>query len=602
MKRAVVVHLIPAHSGIAVLTGALSMAVTALALPALEGVVWTASEWRIIALSGLGGGGLLGWIGGLIVQPQTRWGAASTGLVTTLAVLGILWLPEVGTAKLQVPMPWVGVLVGSTLVALGLLRSWRGAVWLPVVTAGLGVAWSGQLLRWPAGPAAGTHPKPDLLLVTVDTTRADLIPAFGGDLETALMPNMAAFARESRRYTHAYAPVALTGPSHTSMLSGVRPHQHGVMANGRRIPPMLPWVPALLQSAGWSTQGFVSTAVLDSRLGFGRGFDQFDSRFMRRFRHGHPLLRVLPRRATGGAGFVRADADTVTRAINAGLTRSSAGPVFTWVHLYGPHWPYTPAPVHAKALSVPPTLSGGRMGPIPLNLKSDLSTDTITHAKALYRAELATLDDQLARLLAAIDDDTIVVIVGDHGESLDEHGLMFNHGPLSSAASTRVPLWIRAPGWPTDVIDEPVSIVDVGPTLLDLAGLDVQIPGRSLRTASPDAVVVSVASAEVFSEASDLVALPPQDTRSMGPFASLAVRSGDWSKVGSLWHATRWVHRPSDPRELVAGPTPPDATAARLEAAWDQLVAAPGPPSVAPMEAGQQAVLEALGYLDADED
>ena len=123
-------------------------------------------------------------------------------------------------------------------------------------------------------------------------------------------------------------------------------------------------------------------------------------------------------------------------AIKQGFTDpGGARRVFTWVHLYGPHWPYEPDPVHAAALGVAPTIDGTQHGPVPLNFRSDIPEDLQAHAKALYRAELRTLDDQLARLFAAAGADTRIVLAADHGESLDEHGLLFNHGRLSTAPS-----------------------------------------------------------------------------------------------------------------------------------------------------------------------
>jgi arylsulfatase A-like enzyme len=145
-----------------------------------------------------------------------------------------------------------------------------------------------------------------------------------------------------------------------------------------------------------------------------------------------------------------------------------------------------------------------------------------------------------------------------------------------------------------------VSIVNLAPTLVDLAGLDIGVPGHSLRAPSTQAVVVSMASAEVFSDARDLVGLPEQDEAALGPFASLAVRSGDWSKVGSLWHPTRWVHRPSDPRELDSGEAPPDTVADRLDAEWQALVSSQDDLVLPPLDAGQQSVLEALGYIEPE--
>ena len=583
------------HYSISISTAAVSLASVATWMAPVEGVVWTPGELSQVALLALSAGALLGLLGAVVVKPRSRMLAAATGFIAVVGVLMIPWLPETGRARLAIPLGWMGMLAGGGLVSLGMLRRWTGPGWVPLAVGA--VAWS--VAAWPLRPAtpAGQSEGPDILLVTVDTTRADLVPGFGGDLPPASMPAITAFSALSRRYTQAFAPTALTGPSHASMLSGVAPQDHGVLANGRLLPPLLPWVPALLSAEGWRTQAFVSTAVLDGKLGYARGFHHYDSRFLRRLRHGHKLLRVWPRRATGGSGFVRLDADTVSRALAAGLSGTASFPVFTWVHLYGPHWPYTPEAGHAEAQGVGPELLGGPPGPIPLNLKSELPAATIAHATALYRAELATLDDQLDRLLSAVPPDTVVIVVGDHGESLDEHGLLFNHGPLSTAPSTWVPLWVRAPGLPAGVEDTPVSIVDIAPTLIDLAGLDHSIPGRSLRQPDPQAVVVSLSSASVFGDKAAAVAGDSEIGEPLGPYASVAVRQGRWSRVGSIWHVPYWVDRTLDPRELHEGGVPPAEVADRLNEAWQDLVASPGR-DLAPLEEDQQEVLEALGYLE----
>jgi len=438
-------------------------------------------------------------------------------------------------------------------------------------------------------------------LVTVDTTRADLVPGFGGDLEPADMPFMNAWSTSTRRFTHAYAPTALTGPSHTSILSGQHVLEHQILANGRTIPEDTPWVPERLHAAGWFTRAWVSAAVLDARLGFHRGFRVYDSKFDRRLVYGHPLLAWVPRRRVGGTGFTRADPHTVDQVIHS---PSPDGRTFTWVHLYGPHWPYTPDPVHADALGVAPTLDLGRDGPVPLNHKTDLSERTRNHAVALYRAELRTLDDQLKRLLTSIPEETRVVVVADHGESLDEHGLFFNHGRLATAPSTRVPLWVRGPGYPPGTDDRTVSLHQLAPTLLHLADEPHEDMGVALHETSADAVSVSVSSAAVF-EAADAPHL-----HSLGDLASVAVRSGQMSKTASVWHAPGWSQLSTNPRELWGADDVVDdtnatdsatATVTQIETAWRHAIATPlrgSAPASEDVDAETKAALEALGYIE----
>ena len=577
-------------AGLGGVVGASTCAPLLAAWPCGPGVVWTPTELWELALIGACVGGLLGAVLSLGARHRTPVGAVVAGLLPAAVWAWIPMLPVDGRALLRVDPGAVGVLVGAALVVWGVVRLVRH----PAVHALAAVLFVCVIaLRWPplSSPIEAAPAGPDLVLVTIDTTRADLVPGFGGDLAPAEMPFLSAWAEGSRRFTRAYAPTALTGPSHTSILSGQHVLQHGILANGRDIPPTVPLVPEQLQAAGWTTRGWTSAAVLAAHLGFGRGFDHYDSLFEQRLRYGHPLFQVLPRRRVGGTGFVREDAETVAHALSAPKT---TGRTLTWVHLYGPHWPYTPTAEHAAAAGVDPILDTGPTGPVPLNHAADLPDAVRTHAIALYRAELRTLDDYLARLLGPLSEDTRVVVVADHGESLDEHGLLFNHGRLTTTPSTRVPLFVRGPGYPPGTDDRTVSLHQLAPTLLHLADLDPAPFGTPLHETPADAVSVSVASADVFGSEE----APPFGP--LGAFAAVSIRSGDWSKSASQWHPAGWSSLSVDPRELAPKAMPADPASAQstaLETRWVDVVSQ----SIdAPTEVDAQtrAALEALGYSE----
>ncbi|HEX3582000.1 MAG TPA: sulfatase-like hydrolase/transferase [Thermoanaerobaculia bacterium] len=260
--------------------------------------------------------------------------------------------------------------------------------------------------------------RPNVLLITLDTFRADRI--------NANTPNLQKLAAESVRFTNADSPVPLTLPAHCSILSGVLPLHHGVRNNGvNSFPADRETLATVFSAAGYRTGAFLSSFVLDHRFGLQRGFDRYDD--------------DIPRDATAEANTLEAERRgdvTVDRAL-AWLHDTAARPYFAWVHLYDAHAPYAPP------------------APYPQT----------------YDGEIAFVDAQVGRLLAAIDrKNTIVLIAGDHGESLGEHGEL-THGLLVYEATLHVPMLLAAPDADPHEVKTPVSSIDIAPTLAGLAGL-----------------------------------------------------------------------------------------------------------------------------------
>jgi len=259
--------------------------------------------------------------------------------------------------------------------------------------------------------------------VTLDTTRADVVAPEGS---AALTPNLARLARAGTRFSQAYATAPMTLPSHTSMLTGLYPSTHGIHENSRALAESQPLVAADLRATGYSTAAFVSAFVLDRQFGLARGFDEYDDRF------------------AGGAAERSATA-TTDRAL-AWLAKAPASPLFVWVHYWDTHAPYTPPEPFASRFPDAP-----------------------------YRGEVAYVDSQLGRLLAAFEARAAaggwrVLVVGDHGEGLGEHGEA-QHGNLLYQATMRVPLVLAGGGVPAGVVSAPVSTRRVHDTLLAWAGL-----------------------------------------------------------------------------------------------------------------------------------
>jgi choline-sulfatase len=268
--------------------------------------------------------------------------------------------------------------------------------------------------------------RPWILLVTLDTTRADAIGPEAQGVET---PAFNALAARGLRFRQAYATTPETLPSHSSMLTGLYPGGHGVHENGRQLSGVFPVAAEQLRQHGYRTAAFVSSYVLARRFGLARGFEVYDDE--------------LPE---GRAE--RTAQQTTDRAI-ASLQAAPAQPLFVWVHYFDPHYPYEP--------------------PEPFRTK---------YPQNPYLGEVAAMDEQMGRLVEAFDQrarahgaDAAVILAADHGEGLGDHGES-QHGNLLYQATMLVPLAIAGPGVAASVSDTPVSIRRIYDTILDWAGLD----------------------------------------------------------------------------------------------------------------------------------
>jgi len=297
----------------------------------------------------------------------------------------------------------------------------------------------------PAAPGAApsAETRPNLLLITLDTTRADEIAPWGAG---GVAPNLDALAAESLVAAVARAPAPLTLPSHTSMMTGLFPFAHGVRDNDLyRLSPKAATVAALLREGGWRTEAVVAATVLRAASGLDRGFEKYDDLRLRRARN----LAIEAERP----------ANEITDRALARLAVADPRPWFLWLHYFDPHSPYA-------APAAPPPSAGRR---------------------AAYEAEVRFMDREVGRVLAALRARpdfarTWIVVSGDHGEGL---GLQqeLTHAFLCEEGTLRVPLFVRGPGGaPRGRIEMPVSTVDVGATLLAAAGRTFPAPvhGRDL--------------------------------------------------------------------------------------------------------------------------
>jgi arylsulfatase A-like enzyme len=308
---------------------------------------------------------------------------------------------------------------------------------------------------------------PNLILISLDTTRRDHTSVYGYERETT--PNLEQFAAEGVRFALAYAPSSTTGPSHATLFTSLHPITHRVVKNGRVLTPPHETLAERLHEHGWVTGGVVSSYVLDARFGLAQGFDSWDDDFdaatasVRKLRWEGAEVEVFDRTA-----------DVTTQRVLAWLDGPRDDrPFFLFVHYFDPHAPWVPPAGFARAF--PP---------------ADRPGDGLRILKARYDAEIAFVDQQLGALLEALDEhrleeNTIVAITADHGEGLMQHGLLL-HGAQIYEEQVRVPLLLR---WPARlpagrVIEGAVSLIDVAPTLLELAGVPIEVgdawQGRSL--------------------------------------------------------------------------------------------------------------------------
>jgi arylsulfatase A-like enzyme len=338
--------------------------------------------------------------------------------------------------------------------------------------------------------ACGDAPAPRrLLLVTVDTLRADELGAYGSP--RGLTPHLDALAEQSVVFDAAYAAASFTLPSLAALLTGRYPEALGIRSNESALPQDAGSLAAALAGRGWRTSAVVGNFVLRRSSGVDQGFQHFDDSF--------------PRREAGPRGMPeRTAADTTDAALALLDACADAAGCFVWAHYQDPHGPYAPPPgwreralgQEQQAPDAARELPIGRdqwgAGSIPAYQALDGRRD-LAFYRAGYRGEVAYVDAQIGRLLEGLsarglDGETLVVFAADHGESLGEHDVWFSHGTRLDDAQVRVPLMIRAPGLEPRRRDDVASLVDLRPTLLALladAPADAALPGRDLL--APDA-------------------------------------------------------------------------------------------------------------------
>lgn len=298
---------------------------------------------------------------------------------------------------------------------------------------------------------------PNILLISMDTTRRDHLSAYGYGRKTT--PVLDAIALQGVRFDKAYAPMATTAPSHASIFTSLYPLAHRVIKNGVVLDEAHDTLAEILHRHGWDTAAVVSSFVLSEPFGLAQGFDFYDDEF-------DTATSSFPEGTWEGkeveGGFDRHAEATTARALDwLENERDAERPFFFFLHYFDPHWPYDP----------------------PENFKKRYGVKTEDPRKktiGMYDGEIAYTDRQIGVVLDTIErlgltEDTLVVILGDHGEGLGDHGHL-EHGVNVYEEAVLVPLIAR---WPGKIRDRatrraPVELVDLAPSILDLVGVPVE--------------------------------------------------------------------------------------------------------------------------------
>ncbi len=419
----------------------------------------------------------------------------------------------------------------------------------------------------------------DVVIVTLDTTRADHIGAYGYPRPTT--PVLDALAADSLLFERFHVPVATTLPVHTSLFTGLEPTEHGIVANmafsGERFvaPAGVETLAGWLGSRGYDCAAFVSATPVKHQTGIAEGFATYKQ----------------PRT------FERTGAETVDLAIGW-LGEQALPPYLLWVHLYDPHHPWEPALLDRVRWRPDETL---RAWAHERGLGED-DLDTL----ARYDAELRETDAQLGRLVDSLKaagrwDRTVLVIAGDHGEGLGQHGI--THHGMVWGEQLHAPLLIRAPGLEPGRSDALATATDLVPTLLGLLELE---DGASLGT--------QATGLDLLGEQSSRQGLlartsPKREAEGGGGHRTIpetwAWTTDEWVLHWTVNKAVALYHRPTDPHEqqdVLADERPRSAKLYRQarQAHTQQLKLGRslGAGELAPLDEGLIRELEVLGYMD----
>jgi arylsulfatase A-like enzyme len=482
-----------------------------------------------------------GWIhlGGVVVLGLSLYGLPS---VVILVALAVLWRFSKGRQGAAGPLPLLsgvavtGILIVTALAALadrplgpdGLTTPWlldaqiaflgsclagwtaarlvraamaKGGRWRMALLAIIPLL-PGLLTALPVLASAGlpergalratSGGRPDIVLMVADTLRADGLAGQG--TAQVSTPFLASLASRGVTFADATAQASWTLPSTATILTGLLPADHGVRGHGGAFDPDARTMARILEERGYETAAIIANPLVSRSAGFHKGFLHWDEEQGSTLleRHGNTYAARIHRGLGGGAGRFKTlkASEVVDRALPI-LHRQRQAPLFLYLHFMDPHDPYEPPPDLAATTDPgydgslvfgPETLYGILRGEIPV------SDRDLIHARALYDAEITYMDREIGRLLQAMEPRlregaALVAFTSDHGEEFMEHGALGHEHTLYQEL-VHVPLILARPGHLPEgrVVNDPVSHLDLLPTLLSLADLPPvpDLPGRSL--------------------------------------------------------------------------------------------------------------------------
>jgi arylsulfatase A-like enzyme/tetratricopeptide (TPR) repeat protein len=418
-----------------------------------------------------------------------------------------------------------------------------------------------------SGPPAETQSRPNLnvLLVTVDTLRADYLGCYGR--ESVATPNFDELALRGALFSQAVVHTPLTLPSHASILTGTYPEIHEVRDNaGFTLKSDIPTLATLARDAGMETAAFIAAGVLNRRYGLNRGFSHYaDDTSEERFQDKLP----------GIVAEIRADVvsnralDWLQKAYERGTGREKGRNFLAWVHYYDPHFPYDPPEPYRSTYGADP-----------------------------YGGEVAYTDEQFGRLLKWLDqaglrDNTLVIVMSDHGEGLGDHGEQ-THGVFLYDSTMHIPLIAAGPGIrPSQTIDQQVRAIDIMPTVADFLELSAGelVQGQSLKQ-------TLTLGRPVRATYAYLETLYPKTA--MGWSELRGVRTDDWKLIVAPKEELYRIRTDRGERENLHGRFPEEEERLRKRV-WE-VAGMPGADNTlakAPVDDRTRRELESLGYVSA---
>ncbi len=405
---------------------------------------------------------------------------------------------------------------------------------------------------------------PNLVLLSVDTLRADFLGCYGCKWD--ISPNIDALAEKSLVFDDAQCETPLTGPSFAAMFTSRYPRMVGATRNGMRVSDDVPLVAERIRDAGYHTFAAQSNWTLRGRLsGLDRGFDVYDESFGQR-------------RWGFYKGERRAE-ELAHAALELLEQRPEDKPFFAWIHFTDPHAPYR----HRRGF-----------GPVSGNF---YRMERDERVRIRYASEVAYTDYHIGKVLEALPENTIIVFVADHGESLYEHGYL-GHGRNIHSPSMHVPLMVRAPQATPGRSSAPVQALDIGPTLLGLLGI-AALPGMLGRDIiNNDIPADRPRFMETYGGAVPRLPGAKQFLRETSPRYQGVIQDGyklirPANRPPMLFHVSE---DPGENRNVIAhNPTLHDALAALLDL-WEE-THPPGEENLVDLTDEDMEALESLGYI-----